>query len=152
MGEQIKSLENEEDKHIVLGFDESYGYLLEPFVRDKDAVHVVAYIICMAAGLKYNGRMLGYLWEDKSDAHGRIMEVLYSHTFEGTEGRENIDEIMSQFRRNTPKEIGRREVILTEDFLLGRRIDSAGNSQDIDTPEANVIKLHFKDGWIELRP
>src|SRR5699024_4324921 len=90
--------------------------------------------------------------EDIYDAHERIMEVLYSHTFEGTEGRENIDEIMIQFRRNTPKEIGRREVILTEDFLLGRRIDRAGNSQDIDTPEANVIKLHFKDGWIALIP
>ena len=152
IGEQIKSLENEEDKQFVLGFEESYGYLLEPFVRDKDAVQVVPYIISMAAGLKNEGRTLVDQLEDIYDAHGRIMEVLYSHTFEGTEGRENIDEIMSQFRRNTPKEIGRREVILTEDFLLGRRIDSAGNSQDIDTPEANVIKLHFKDGWIALRP
>src|SRR5690625_4511453 len=152
IGEQIKSLENEEDKQFVLGFEESYGYLLEPFVRDKDAVQVVPYIISMAAGLKNEGRTLVDQLEDIYDADGRIVEVLSSHTFEGTEGRENIDEIMSQFRRNTPKEIGRREVILTEDFLFGTRIDRAGNSQDIDIPKANVIKPHFKDGWIELRP
>src|SRR5699024_12650816 len=116
------------------------------------AVQVAPHSITMAAGLENEGRTLVDQLEDIYDAHGRIMVVLYSHTFEGTEVRENSDEIMSQFRRNTPKEIGRREVILTEDFLLGRRIDSAGNSQDIDTPEANVIKLHFKDGWIALRP
>ena len=152
IGEQIKSLENDDDKQFVLGYEESYGYLLEPFVRDKDAIQVVPYIISMAAGLRNEGRTLVDQLEDIYEEHGRIMEVLYSHTFEGTEGRENIDEIMRQFRRNTPKEIGRREVILIEDFLLGRRTDDSGNSEEIDLPEANVIKLHFKDGWIALRP
>lgn len=152
IGEQIKSLENDDDKQFVLGYEESYGYLLEPFVRDKDAIQVMPYIISMAAGIRNEGRTLVDQLEDIYEEHGRIMEVLYSHTFEGTEGRENIDEIMSQFRRNTPKEIGRREVILIEDFLLGRRTDDSGNSEEIDLPEANVIKLHFKDGWIALRP
>lgn len=152
IGEQIKSLENEDDKQFVLGYEESYGYLLESFVRDKDAIQVVPYIIAMAAGLRNEGRTLVDQLEDIYEEHGRIMEVLYSHTFEGTEGRERIDEIMSNFRMNTPREIGMREVTLIEDFLLGRRTDDKGNSEEIDLPEANVIKLHFKDGWIALRP
>ena len=152
IGEQIKSLKNEDDKQFVLGYEESYGYLLESFVRDKDAIQVVPYIIAMAAGLRNEGRTLVDQLEDIYEEHGRIMEVLYSHTFEGTEGRERIDEIMSNFRMNTPREIGMREVTLIEDFLLGRRTDDKGNSEEIDLPEANVIKLHFKDGWIALRP
>src|SRR5699024_6294078 len=152
IGEQIKSLKNEDDKQFVLGYEESYGYLLESFVRDKDAIQVVPYIIAMAAGLRNEGRTRVDQREDIYEEHGRIMEVLYSHTFEGTEGRERIDEIMSNFRMNAPREIGMREVTLIEDFLLGRRTDDKGNSEEIDLPEANVIKLHFKDGWIALRP
>lgn len=152
IGEQIKEMENEERKKFVLGYEESYGYLLEPFVRDKDAVQVVPYIVSMAAELKNKNQTLVDALEEIYDEHGRIMEVLYSHTFEGTSGKDNIDEIMSQFRRNAPEEIGRREVVLIEDFLTQKRTDHAGSSEDIDLPKANVIKLHFKDGWIALRP
>lgn len=152
IGEQIKALENDDENRFVLGYEESYGYLLEPFVRDKDAVQVVPYIVSMAASLKNKGRTLVDALEAIYSEHGRIMEVLYSHTFEGTAGRENIDEIMNQFRRNTPKEIGSRNVILTEDFLEQRRTDSSGNTGKINLPKADVIKLHFEDGWIALRP
>lgn len=152
IGEQVKAMEKDERRQFVLGYEESYGYLLEPFVRDKDAVQIVPYIISMAAGLKNKDQTLVDALEDIYSEHGRIMEVLYSHTFEGTKGKENIDEIMSQFRRNTPKEIGRREVILVEDFLDQKRTDDRGKTENINLPKANVIKLHFQDGWIALRP
>lgn len=150
IGEQIKAIEN--DRKFILGYEESYGYLLEPFVRDKDAIQVVPYIVLMAAELKNKNRTLIDALEEIYDEHGRVMEVLYSHTFEGAAGRDNIDEIMRQFRRNTPKEIGRREVIMIEDFLDQKRTDNAGNTENIDLTKANVIKLHFEDGWIALRP
>lgn len=152
IGEQIELLENDDGRRFVLGYEESYGYLLEPFVRDKDAVQVVPYITSMAARLKNEDKTLIDELEEIYSRYGRRMEKLYSHTFEGTSGKEQIKEIMSQFRNNTPREIERREVIFTEDFLKQTRTFQDGRTETIRLPEADVIKVHFRDGWIALRP
>ncbi|WP_342389037.1 phospho-sugar mutase [Salinicoccus bachuensis] len=152
IGEQIKAMEGASDRTFVLGYEESYGYLLEPFVRDKDAIQIVPYIIGMASELKNSGRTLVDELEAIYEAYGRRMEVLFSHTFEGTSGKEKINEIMRQFRTNTPTELDRREVIMTEDFKTQKRTYRNGTSEDIKLPGADVIKIHFEDGWIALRP
>nr|WP_255620728.1 hypothetical protein [Salinicoccus sp. RF5] len=59
---------------------------------------------------------------------------------------------MRQFRTNTPTELDRREVIVTEDFKTQKRTYRNGTTEDIELPEADVIKIHFDDGWIALRP
>ncbi|MBY8909856.1 phospho-sugar mutase [Salinicoccus roseus] len=152
IGEQIKTMEGNTDRTFVLGYEESYGYLLEPFVRDKDAIQIVPYIIGMASALRKSGRTLVDELEAIYEEYGRRMEVLFSHTFEGTSGKEKINEIMRQFRTNTPTELDRREVIVTEDFKTQKRTYRNGTTEDIELPEADVIKIHFDDGWIALRP
>ena len=152
IGEQIEAMEGESDRTFVLGYEESYGYLLEPFVRDKDAIQIVPYIIGMASELKNSGRTLVDELEAVYETYGRRMEVLFSHTFEGTSGKEKINEIMRQFRTNTPNELDRREVVMTEDFKTQKRTYRDGTSEDIELPKADVIKIHFYDGWIALRP
>ena len=152
IGEQIKAMEGNTDRTFVLGYEESYGYLLEPFVRDKDAIQIVPYIIGMASALRKSGRTLVDELEAIYEEYGRQMEVLFSHTFEGTSGKEKINEIMRQFRTNTPTELDRREVIVTEDFKTQKRTYRNGTTEDIELPEADVIKIHFDDGWIALRP
>lgn len=152
IGEQIKNLEDDQEHQFILGYEESYGYLLEPFVRDKDAIQIVPYIISMASELKNDGKTLVDVLESIYEKYGRRMEVLYSHTFEGASGKEKIEDIMTGFRNDTPDEIEGRKVIMTEDFKTQERSYSDGNTESIDLPEANVIKIHFEDGWIALRP
>ncbi|WP_020008708.1 phospho-sugar mutase [Salinicoccus albus] len=152
IGEQIELLEADTDRRFILGYEESYGYLLEPFVRDKDALQIVPYVTSMASQLKNEGRTLVDALEEIYSRYGRRMEKLYSHTFEGTSGGERIKEIMSQFRNNTPLEIEKREVICTEDFKTQTRTFRDGRTETIQLPEADVIKVHFRDGWIALRP
>ncbi|MFB9861412.1 phospho-sugar mutase [Salinicoccus siamensis] len=152
IGEQIKLLEDNPEKQFIFGYEESYGFLLEPFVRDKDAIQIVPYLVSMASALKNEGRTLVDVLESIYETYGRRMEVLFSHTFEGTSGKEEINEIMRQFRTNTPKKLDRREVIMSEDFKTQTRTYQDGRTEKIELPQADVIKIHFADGWIALRP
>lgn len=153
IGEQLLAMEDDADRQFVLGYEESYGYLLRPFVRDKDAIQVVPYVVKYASELKNEGRTLIDELNDIYKKFGHRQEHLWSHTFEGSEGRAKIDKIMRDFREQTPLTIDGRDVVAIEDYLEQSRFDvETGEHVDIDLPAANVIKLHFKDGWIALRP
>ncbi len=152
IGEVAKSLENDEEREFAFGYEESYGYLISDFVRDKDAIQIVPAIVKLAAELKNEGRTVIDLLQDIYGEFGHQMERMISHTFEGLEGRERIAEIMDRFRRNTPLEIEGRKVRCVEDFLKGERRFDTGETAAIDLPSADVIKIHFDDGWIALRP
>lgn len=153
IGEQLLAMEDDVDRQFVIGYEESYGYLLRPFVRDKDAIQVVPYVVKYAAELKNEGRTLIDELNDIYKKFGHRQEHLWSHTFEGSEGRAKIDKIMRDFREHTPLTINGRDVVAIEDYLEQSRFDvETGEHIDIVLPAANVIKLHFKDGWIALRP
>lgn len=140
-------------RQFVIGYEESYGYLLKPFVRDKDAVQIVPYIVKYAAELKNENRTLMDELHALYEKFGHRQEYLWSHTFDGAEGRAKIDNIMHDFRENTPLKINGRNVIAIEDFLKQQRHDVKSDTyEDIDLPQANVVKVHFEDGWIALRP
>src|SRR5699024_6418825 len=145
-------LEEDTDREFVFGYEESYGYLISDFVRDKDAIQIVPAIVKLASELKNdNATLVDYL-NSIYEEFGRRMEKMIRHKFEGIEGTEKIAEIMDQFRRNTPTEIQGHKVICTEDFKNRERRLSSGEIETIDLPEADVIKIHFEDGWIALRP
>lgn len=153
IGEQILAMESDPTRKFVIGYEESFGYLLSPFVRDKDAIQVVPYVVKYAAELKNKGRTLIDELNELYEKFGHRQEHLWSHTFDGAEGRAKIDAIMRDFRENTPLKISGRDVVAIEDYLEQSRFDvETGEKLDIDLPAANVIKLHFKDGWIALRP
>lgn len=153
IGETILNMEDDMTRKFVIGYEESYGYLLQPFVRDKDAIQVVPYIVKYAAELSNENRTLIDELHALYEKFGHRQEYLWSHSFDGAEGRAKIDKIMHDFRENTPLEINGRNVIAIEDFSIQQRHDVVNDQYEpIDLPKANVIKVHFADGWIALRP
>ncbi|WP_462420448.1 phospho-sugar mutase [Salinicoccus sp. Marseille-QA3877] len=152
IGQVALELEEDTKREFAFGYEESYGYLISDFVRDKDAIQIVPAIVKLAGSLKNeNSTLVDYL-NGIYEEFGRRMEKMISHKFEGIEGEEKIAEIMDQFRRNTPTEIEGRKVICVEDFKNRERRLSSGETETIGLPKADVIKIHFSDGWIALRP
>ena len=152
IGQIALELEEDEQREFAFGYEESYGYLISDFVRDKDAIQIVPAIIKLAGSLKNEGSTLVDYLNGIYEEFGRRMEKMISHKFEGIEGKERISEIMDQFRRNTPTEIEGRKVICVEDFKNRERRLSSGEIETVELPKADVIKIHFSDGWIALRP
>lgn len=152
IGQVALALEADEKREFAFGYEESYGYLISDFVRDKDAIQIVPAIVKLASKLKNTDSTLVDYLNDIYEEFGHRMEKMISHKFEGIEGKEKISEIMDQFRRNTPTEIEGRKVICVEDFKNRERRLSSGEIETVELPKADVIKIHFEDGWIALRP
>ena len=152
IGQVALALEADEKREFAFGYEESYGYLISDFVRDKDAIQIVPTIVKLASKLKNTDSTLVDYLNDIYEEFGHRMEKMISHKFEGIEGKEKISEIMDQFRRNTPTEIEGRKVICVEDFKNRERRLSSGEIETVELPKADVIKIHFEDGWIALRP
>ncbi len=151
IAEKIAEFEANNDYHYIFGYEESYGYMASPFVRDKDAVQIVPLIIKLASELKNQGQTIVDKMNDIYDTYGRYQEKLFAHTFEGQSGKQKIEGIMDRARRDTPTELAGLEIIAVEDYLSQVRKDKNGESP-INLPKADVLKFYFKDGWIALRP
>ncbi|MBO1199752.1 phospho-sugar mutase [Staphylococcus simiae] len=151
IAEEIRALDKQ--TNFIFGYEESYGYLAEAFVRDKDAVQIVPLLIRYAAELKNNNRMLKDELNDIYAQVGMHEDKLFSHTFEGLAGKEKIATIMDNFRNATPNQINGLTITTIEDYLTGVRTESSnGKASKITLPRADVIKIYFKEGFIALRP
>lgn len=151
IAEEIKLLPT--DYNFIFGYEESYGFLASSFVRDKDAVQMVPLIIKYASELNNKGTTLKEELAKIYEQVGHFNDKLFSHTFEGTEGKAKIDNIMSHFRNITPTSINGLDIVAVEDFEKGKKLDkTTGNVSEITLPKANVIKIYFKEGFIALRP
>lgn len=151
IAEEIKHLDP--NKHFIFAYEESYGYLAEPFVRDKDAVQIVPLIIKYVTELKQQGKMLKDELAEIYNIVGFHQDKLFSHTFEAPEDKGKIDNIMEEFRNHPPTSISDLDVIAIEDFEKRERFNMATETTEtIDLPRANVIKVYFNEGFIALRP
>ncbi|WP_414053968.1 phospho-sugar mutase [Macrococcus equi] len=151
IAEKIATFEEQNDYHYIFGYEESYGYMAGPFVRDKDAVQIVPLIVKYASELKNQGKTIVDAMNEIYQQYGKYQEKLFSHTFEGQEGKAKIDQIMATNRDAAPKEIAGLKVIKIEDFLKQKCISAEGETP-IALPQANVLKFYFEEGWIALRP
>ncbi|MEP3389414.1 MAG: phospho-sugar mutase [Reichenbachiella sp.] len=148
----IKELEGK--KTFIGGGEESYGYLIGDFVRDKDAIASCAIIAEMAAWAKDNGKSLGDLLEEVYSQFGMYQEDLVSLTKKGKSGAEEIERMMHQFRNNTPTSLAGSEIEWLIDYqnstaknLLTGQVDS------INFPSSNVLQFITQDGSkISMRP
>ncbi|MDW3211110.1 MAG: phospho-sugar mutase [Reichenbachiella sp.] len=148
----IKELEGK--KTFIGGGEESYGYLIGDFVRDKDAIASCAMIAEMAAWAKDNGKSLGDLLEEVYSQFGMYQEDLVSLTKKGKSGAEEIERMMHQFRNNTPTSLAGSEIEWLIDYqnstaknLLTGQVDS------INFPSSNVLQFITQDGSkISMRP
>ncbi|HDP1978008.1 TPA: phospho-sugar mutase [Staphylococcus aureus] len=151
IAQEIRQLDDHQN--IIFAFEESYGFLSEPFVRDKDAVQIVPLIIKYASELKLYGKTLKDELEQIYQTVGRHEDTLFSHTLEGLEGKKKINAIMTKFRSNPPQEIQGLKVKAIEDYLTSEvyHLDKDTTSQ-INSPKSNVIRVLFDEGFIALRP
>lgn len=151
IAQEIRQLDDYQN--MIFAFEESYGFLSEPFVRDKDAVQIVPLIIKYASELKLYGKTLKDELEQIYQTVGRHEDTLFSHTLEGLEGKKKINAIMTKFRSNPPQEIQGLKVKAIEDYLTSEvyQLDKNTTSQ-IDSPKSNVIRVLFDEGFIALRP
>ncbi|HDG5463771.1 phospho-sugar mutase [Staphylococcus aureus] len=151
IAQEIRQLDDYQN--MIFAFEESYGFLSEPFVRDKDAVQIVPLIIKYASELKLYGKTLKDELEQIYQTVGRHEDTLFSHTLEGLEGKKKINAIMTKFRSNPPQEIQELKVKAIEDYLTSEvyHLDKDTTSQ-INSPKSNVIRVLFDEGFIALRP
>ncbi|WP_338616580.1 phospho-sugar mutase [Staphylococcus aureus] len=151
IAQEIRQLDDHQN--MIFAFEESSGFLSEPFVRDKDAVQIVPLIIKYASELKLYGKTLKDELEQIYQTVGRHEDTLFSHTLEGFEGKKKINAIMTKFRSNPPQEIQGLKVKAIEDYLTSEvyHLDKDTTSQ-INSPKSNVIRVLFDEGFIALRP
>ena len=145
---------NEGKKKYIGGGEESYGFLAEDFVRDKDAVSACCLIAEVAAWAKDNGKTLFELLQDIYIEYGFSKEKNISITKPGKSGAEEIKAMMENFRKNPPKEIAGSPVILAKDYASLKQTDGKGNVSDIDMPAtSNVLQYFTEDGTkVSVRP
>lgn len=141
IGDKINKYEQTGEQEFVIGYEESYGYLVGTHARDKDAV-VSSMLICqMAAWYKNQGKTLVDALNEIYDEYGYYLDFLDSFVLKGKDGAEKIQNLMTYFR-NKGKDLfdGIEEII---DFSTGIR----------DLPKENVLKYIWADGsWIAVRP
>lgn len=154
IGEKIHEYELSHAHTFLFGYEESYGYLIGSFVRDKDAVQACVFAAEAAAYYKSQGKSLYDALQDIFEQYGYYREGLESLTLKGIQGKEEIDAILSDFRSNPPDEIAGSPVRAIEDYQLSERVDTAsGSKETIDLPKSNVLKYRLEDdSWFCLRP
>ncbi|URZ87940.1 phospho-sugar mutase [Floricoccus penangensis] len=153
IAEKIQEFEDTGSHTYMFGFEESFGYLIKPFVRDKDAIQALLLVCEVAAYYKSLGKTLYDGIQDIYAEYGHFKEKTISLTLEGIDGSAQIKEIMTNFRDNAPSKFAGLEVLLTEDFKEQTATSHTGKVEKLTTPPSDVLKYHLEDGsWIAVRP
>ncbi|MDT2673084.1 phospho-sugar mutase [Enterococcus dongliensis] len=153
IAEKIQQYENDHSQTFMFGFEESYGYLIKSFVRDKDAIQTLVLLAEVAAYYKKQGKILYDGLQDIFAEYGYYAEKTISVTLNGAEGAERIQTIMENLRNEAPKDFADVAITLTEDFKTSRAITADGSENTIDMPASDVLKYTLADEtWLAIRP
>ncbi|MGI8316730.1 phospho-sugar mutase [Halobacillus mangrovi] len=154
IGEKIREYEQTGDHKFLFGYEESYGYLVKDFARDKDAVQACVLIAEVGAYYKNQGKTLLDALDELYQKHGYFLEDLLSVKLDGKSGAEKIKQIMDDFRDADIKEVGGKKVVAVEDYATTERhYVEDGSVEEIDLPTSNVLKFILEDDcWFCLRP
>lgn len=154
IAEKIQQFEDDNSRTFLYGFEESYGYLVKPFVRDKDSVQATVLFAEVAAYYKAQGKTVFDGLQELFATYGYFVEDTKSLTFSGIDGAEKINALMAKFRAEAPTEFGGVPVTRIEDFTAQTVTDVATQiSTPLDLPKANVVKYQLHDGsWVAVRP
>lgn len=154
IGEKIKEFENSGEHTFLFGYEESYGYLIGDFVRDKDAVQACLVAAEVAAYYKSKGMTLYEGLLEVFEQYGYYQEGLESLTLKGKEGAEKIETLLTQFRQEPPVEAAELKIEVVEDYQTSTRTYMQDSySETIELPKSNVLKYKLEDGsWFCLRP
>ena len=153
IAEQIKNYEETNAHTFMFGFEESYGYLVQPFVRDKDAIQAVLLLTEVAAHFKSEGKTLYDGLQALYEKYGYFLEKTISVTVQGLEGPAKIKTLLDGFRKEVPSNFGGSKVSVAQDFAVNQQVDAEGVVSEIGLPTSNVLKYILEDGsWIAVRP
>ena len=153
IAEQIKNYEETNAHTFMFGFEESYGYLVQPFVRDKDAIQAVLLLTEVAAHFKSEGKTLYDGLQALYEKYGYFLEKTISITVQGLEGPAKIKALLDGLRKEVPSNFGGIKVALAQDFAVNQQVDAEGIVSEIGLPTSNVLKYILEDGsWIAVRP
>lgn len=154
IGEKIKEYKQTGEYKFQFGYEESYGYLIGDFVRDKDAIQAALFVTEVAAYYKAQEKSLYDALLEIFEEYGYFKESLESLTLKGKDGAEQIAKILEDFRENPPKEVAGKTIVAVEDYKTSIRKEfSNGKLSPISLPKSNVLKYFLEDGsWFCVRP
>lgn len=153
IGEKVAKYEVTHEKEYVFGYEESYGSLISPFVRDKDAPQACLMLAEAACYYKAQGKTLVDVLDGLYEELGTYQESQTSITLAGKEGAERIKEIIATFRNDAPKEIGGLKVSANEDYGTLKHYENGAETDLVGFTKSDVLKFYLEDGsWIAVRP
>ncbi|WP_342538116.1 phospho-sugar mutase [Sporosarcina sp. FSL K6-1540] len=154
ISEKILEFEETAESTFLFGYEESYGYLIGDFVRDKDAVQASVLIAEVAARYKVKGQTLLDGLHELYEEHGFYQESLESITLRGKTGMAKIDEIVNYFRSTSFVKEFTKPLSIIEDYSSGHFvIVETGDRRPLNLPIANALKFILSNGaWFAIRP
>jgi phosphoglucomutase len=154
IGEKIKEYEQTGEYVFQFGYEESYGYLIGDFARDKDAIQAAVLAVEVCAFYKKQGMSLYEGLLQLFEKYGYYREGLQSLTLKGKEGAEQIQALLTAFRKQPPTEMAGKKIVAIEDYKTSERVDTITGAKTVITlPKSNVLKYFLEDGsWFCLRP
>lgn len=153
IAQKIEQFEATGEHSYMFGFEESYGYLIKPFVHDKDAIQSLVLLAEVAAYYRSQGKTLYDGLQELFQEYGYFREKTISQTYAGIDGADQIKALMKKFREEAPTHFAGHAIVATEDFSTQTKTTSDGKIVKIDLPVANVLKYLLDDEtWIAIRP
>lgn len=153
IGEQIEQMETTGKGHFLFGFEESYGYLVKSFVRDKDAMQASVLLAEVAAYYREQGKTMYDGLQELFAKFGYFQEKTVSFDFPGISGQETMAKVMQEFRANPVTEVAGVAVTSTEDYQAQTTTAADGTVEKLALPTADVLKYYLVDDtWIAVRP
>ncbi len=152
IAEKIQNFQDDKSHEFLFGFEESYGYLVKPFVRDKDAMQSTILLAEAAAYYESKGKTIYDALEDLYQEFGYYREKTISKTFDGVSGKDRMAAMMKEFREEGISEINGVKVVESLDYL-NKTDTKNGQVSDTGLPKADALKFILEDGtWVAVRP
>lgn len=152
ISEQLKNLEDNASQ-LVLAYEESHGYLVDDFSRDKDAIQTAALLIKYKEQLAQENKTFKDVLDNIYQEHGHYKDKTLSPTFDGAEGREKINRLMNEFKQLESIEISNLTPLFIENYITKESLNvKTGKTQTIHLPQTDLIKFIFEEGFIAVRP
>lgn len=153
IGEKVAKYEKTHEKNYVFGYEESYGSLIKPFVRDKDAPQACLMLAEACAFYKEQGKDLVDVLDSLYDRHGTYEESQVALSLAGEAGAKRIKEILANLRKDAPTQIGGTKVVRSEDYKECVIKEADTVTELTGFTKSDVLKYYLEDGsWIAVRP
>ena len=152
IGDKIARAIENNGKVFQIGYEESYGYLINSDVRDKDGVQSVLLICEMASYYKHQGKTLLEVYEEIQEKLGYHIETQYSYVAEGMSGVQKIKDLMASLRESKISKIAGEDVVINEDYVSLTKVDH-GVTLPLNYEQSDVLRYVFEDGsFVAIRP